>query len=93
MTALDESRKRINEIDSELAALFEERMHTVRQIAEYKRDHGLQVFDPSREQDNIQRNSEKLKDQSLKPYFSDWYQDTMDVSKQYQRDLLKEEEK
>ena len=49
----------------------------------------MPVFDASREKDNIEKNSAKLQDQNLKPYFVKWYQDTMDVSKEYQKDILK----
>ncbi len=92
MIDLKESRNRINEIDSELVNLFEQRMHVVREIAEYKAANGMQVFDSSREEDNKQRNAEKLQDESLKQYFLKWYQDTMDISKQYQKDLLTKED-
>ncbi|NCB33647.1 MAG: chorismate mutase [Erysipelotrichia bacterium] len=92
MTDLKESRNKINEIDSELAALFEQRMHTVREIIRYKSQNGLPVLDSSREEENRQRNAEKIQDETLKEYFLKWYQNTMDISKQYQKDLLKKED-
>ena len=89
MNLLQESRVKINEIDDQLVKLFEERMHTVENVARYKAENNMPVFDASREKDNIEKNSAKLQDQNLKPYFVKWYQDTMDVSKEYQKDILK----
>ena len=40
---------RIDEIDSELTRLFEERMDVVSSIAAYKKEHNLPIFDPQRE--------------------------------------------
>ena len=89
MDLLQESRVKINEIDDQLVKLFEERMHTVENVARYKTENNMPVFDASREKDNIEKNSAKLQDQKLKPYFVKWYQGTMDVSKEYQKDILK----
>ncbi len=89
MDLLQESRQKINEIDDQLVKLFEERMHTVENVAKYKAENNMPVFDSSREKDNIEKNSAKLQDPKLKPYFVKWYQDTMDVSKEYQKDILK----
>ena len=89
MNLVKESRTRINEIDNQLVKLFEERMHVVENIARYKAENNLPVFDSSREKSNIEKNSAKLEDQNLKKYFQEWYQCTMAVSKEYQKDILK----
>ena len=47
MNLLKESRTRINEIDNQLVKLFEERMHVVENIARYKAENNLPVFDSS----------------------------------------------
>ena len=46
---LADFRNQIDEIDQELMALFRRRMETVEQIAAYKEQHGLPVYDPQRE--------------------------------------------
>ena len=46
MTELQKARQIINETDRQMAELFEKRMTAVKQVAEYKRLHGMQVFDP-----------------------------------------------
>ena len=48
---LADFRNQIDEIDQELMALFRRRMETVEQIAAYKEQHGLPVYDPQREEE------------------------------------------
>ena len=49
MTSLEEARKIINEVDAKMAELFVERMKAARIVAEYKKEHGLPVFNRERE--------------------------------------------
>ena len=49
MLSLNDERKKINEIDKEMAKLFEMRMSAVKNIAEYKKSAGLPIFDKERE--------------------------------------------
>ena len=49
MDALEQARAEIDAVDTQLAALFERRMAAVLQVAEYKRAHGLPIFDAARE--------------------------------------------
>ena len=88
MTVLDEKRYRINQIDAELTKLFEERMKTVEEIAAWKMDNNMPLFDPSREENNIRRNTALLEDHHLAGYFELWYRFTMKISKDYQKDIL-----
>ncbi len=88
MTDLEKARQKINEIDRKMAELFESRMKAVKQVAEYKRNHGLQVFDPQREAEVIEKNSDLIKSEELKPYYVNYLQGNMEVSKAYQHRLL-----
>ena len=90
MNALEKNRNTINAVDTELVRLFEERMQAVAGILAYKREHGLPVFDAVREEANIKRTAQLLKDPAMRTYFEDWYRYTMKVSKDYQEDLLKD---
>ena len=45
MDALEQARAEIDTVDAQLAALFERRMAAVLQVAEYKRAHGLPIYD------------------------------------------------
>ena len=69
MNSLDEARKKINEIDKEMARLFEERMKAVLEVLKYKKEHNLPVFDEKRELELIERNISLLQDESLKEYY------------------------
>lgn len=89
MNKLEEGREIINRVDNELVKLFEERMYAVEGILEYKNENNLPIFDASREKANIEKGVEKLDDKNLSKYFTDFYQHLMDVSKDYQKDLLK----
>ncbi len=57
MTApdLDALRRSIDEIDSRLLALIEERIRLVLAVGDYKRQHGLAIYDPERERKLIER--------------------------------------
>lgn len=88
MTDLEKARRKINEIDCEMARLFTERMNAVKKVAEYKRLHGLQVTDSVREAENLKRNSKLIEDESLKSYYVNFLQSNMEISKNYQHRLL-----
>ena len=60
MQDLKDIRKRIDDIDTTISTLFEERMACAGQVAEYKRGTGKPVYDAARERDNIQRASDRV---------------------------------
>ena len=43
---LQRARKTINEVDAQMAELFEKRMEAVRQVLAYKKEHNLPIQDP-----------------------------------------------
>ena len=51
MTDLQKTRAAVDEIDREIAELFEKRMRLTEDIAEYKLEHGMRVVDPEREEE------------------------------------------
>ena len=52
---LDEAREEINRIDGEMARLFTERMRAAEKVAKYKKEVGMPIFDPVREEEVIRR--------------------------------------
>ena len=76
-TLLEEARETINRVDREMARLFEERMNAVRKVAEYKMAHGLQVLDPEREKQVIERNSALIEDGELRAYYVEFLKNNM----------------
>lgn len=89
MSELEKARKIIDEVDKEIAKLFEKRMDAVKIVAEYKEQNGLPIFDEEREKKILQKNVARLEDDSLKGYYDTLLRSFMDVSKKYQENLLK----
>lgn len=88
MNKLDEARKKINQIDEQMAKLFEERMKAASEVAEYKVEHALPIFDASREQEVINKNTSYIEDAVIREYYVNFLKDTMNISKKYQSRLM-----
>ena len=88
MTDLENTRMKINLIDSQLASLFEERMKLVVEVADYKKKNNMPIFDSEREKQVIENSTKLLKDKDLAPYFKDFIQSMMDISKEYQKKII-----
>lgn len=88
MDQLGEARTAINEIDREMAALFEKRMQAAKVIAEYKKERGLPIYDAERERALIERNAAYIKDYDVRSYYVRFLNDVMAVSKQYQESVI-----
>lgn len=86
--SLNDARKKINEIDKEMAKLFEQRMKASQEVAEYKIKHALPIYDPIREQEVINKNTAYINDEVLKEYYVNFLKDTMHISKKYQSRLM-----
>ena len=80
MDALEQARDEIDTVDAQLAALFERRMAAVLQVAEYKRAHGLPVYDAARETAVLEKAAARIQDPALRPYYKDHVQNLMDVA-------------
>lgn len=88
MDKLQEARKTISEIDAEMAELFVRRMRASEQVAEYKKERGLPIFDGAREQEVLEKGSVRVSDPVLREHYVRFLQNNMDVSKDYQRRIL-----
>ena len=87
-TLLEEAREQINRVDREMARLFEERMNAVRKVAKYKMARGLQVLDPEREKQVIERNSALIEDDELRSYYISFLNESMAISRKFQHRLM-----
>ena len=56
---LNELRKQINQIDDEILDLFLRRMEVAGQVASYKREHDLPIYQPQREREILESVSNK----------------------------------
>lgn len=88
MTELENARLTINEVDSEMAKLFEKRMEAVKQVANFKKERGLPVLDETREAELIKKNSSLVKDEVLKEYYVSFLKNNMAVSRKYQQRII-----
>lgn len=88
MSKLDETRKTINKIDEQMAQLFESRMKAAEEVAKYKVEHALPIFDATREAELIEKNSKYIKDDTIREYYINFLQSTMNISKKYQSRLI-----
>ena len=81
---LEEARKIINEVDSQMAELFVKRMRAVETVCEYKMEFGLPILDQKREAAVIEKNSALVEDEVLRGYYIDYLNCMMSVSRAYQ---------
>ena len=88
MDALEQARAEIDTVDAQLAALFERRMAAVLQVAEYKRAHGLPIYDAARETAVLEKAAARIQQPALRPYYKDHVQHMMDLAKQYEAAVL-----
>lgn len=86
---LNDYRTRLDEIDTQLLALFAERMDTAAEIAAYKKAHDLPVLAPQREQDILMR-VRQSSGETLAPYAVSLFQTLLSLSRAYQETLLKD---
>ena len=88
MDSLQEARAIINEVDSQMSALFERRMQAAKLVADYKREHGMPIRDAAREEEIIARGANRIEDDELRGYYMDFMRDTMAISRRYQQKLI-----
>ena len=84
---LQHYREQINMIDDELLRLFKERMDVSRQIALYKKAHGLPVLDAAREREKLAVIDEKA-GEDMRPYAHKLYESLFELSRAYQEDVI-----
>ena len=81
---LKEAREKINQIDRQMAELFEARLKAVEAVAEYKKEHDLPIYDSIREAEVIKRNSEAVENDVYREYYVNFQKNTMALSRAYQ---------
>lgn len=84
---LEKARKIINEVDSKMAELFVERMKAAELVFEHKKELGLPILDPKREQAVIEQNSALIENEIIREYYIDYIKNLMGLSRAYQSRL------
>lgn len=89
MNSLEQARQTIDQIDRQMAELFEQRMAAVKAVGEYKQANGLPILNPQREQQVIEKNAQRITDPLLREYYIRFLENNMSVSRAYQFRLAK----
>ena len=84
---LKDVREQIDQLDRELVELFVRRMNCSAQVAEYKRNHHMQVLDPARERALLDKVSE-LAGEEFEEYTRTLYSTILSLSRSYQHTRL-----
>ena len=90
MNKLEESRIKIDEIDTKIIELFEERMTTVLDVIKYKIENNIPVLDSNREAAMLNKNLNKIKNEKYKKYYKTVLEGFLKASKDMQKDILEE---
>jgi len=88
MSELDTTRAKIEEIDKELAGLFEKRMCLCQEVAAFKKERGLSVKDKARENALIDKNRAYIKNPEISEYYVGLQKKIMSLSCDYQQRLI-----
>lgn len=93
MSALDNYRKEIDEIDKELASLFEKRMDAVLKVAQYKKDNNLQIFHKDREDIVLKKALSNVSNKEYEDEVLQFFNSVMEIGKGHQRKLINDVKK
>lgn len=88
MKDLKEIRKEIDDIDSQLVALYEKRMELTAGVAEYKISTGKQVLDKEREVQKLEQAEGWIKDKKNRSGVRELFEQIMAMSRKRQYQLL-----
>ncbi|WP_324279553.1 chorismate mutase [Fusobacterium polymorphum] len=83
MIELELMRKKIDEIDDKLLALFKERLEISKKIGLLKKKYKMEIFDPQREQEIIDGCTQNISEDE-KVYVEKFLRNLMDISKEVQ---------
>ena len=93
---LEEQRQKIDSIDRQIVALFEERTNVVEEVAKIKLDNDIPILDSGREEQVILKvqsylKDESLKDESLKDEVAELYTELMRISREHQKNWIEKQ--
>ncbi|HEY8500836.1 MAG TPA: chorismate mutase [Clostridia bacterium] len=83
---LEHYREIINGIDKNLVSVFEQRMETVKKIADYKRKNKMKILDAEREKKVVENAVSNLNNKELEKYLRFFIDDLLTLCRQYQID-------
>lgn len=86
MMDLNEARLQLNHIDDEMKSLFLKRMGIVKEIAKYKKNNNLPIFDEKREKEMMNRLSKDTGE--FEEYYIALLKCILKESKEYQNNII-----
>lgn len=86
---MEKERKKLNIIDDSIRLLFIQRMALVKDIAAHKKENHIAIEDTQREKQMVERLA--LDDPKLNVYYQRFLKSVIDISKDYQEALIKED--
>lgn len=84
MIDIQDSRRKIDDVDRKIVELFEERMKLALDIAEYKKSVGMPVYDAAREQEKLAELTALTDNEFNKQAISDLFKQIMTLSRRLQ---------
>ena len=88
---LEEQRQKIDQIDRQIVALFEERTNVVEEVAKIKLENDIPILDSDREEQVIFKVQSYLKDESLKDELAELYTELMSISREHQKNWIEKQ--
>ncbi|MEG0395265.1 MAG: prephenate dehydratase domain-containing protein [Oscillospiraceae bacterium] len=85
------AREEIDEIDGQMAVLFQKRMTAVKRVALYKKANGKAVLDSAREELVVQKNLKRLDSEEQADLYEQFIRKEMELSRAYQMRVLHED--
>ena len=85
---IDKLRDEIDDIDKQIIELFEKRMDVVLNVAKYKMERNLPIFNGARENAVIEKNLKRLKNKDYSNYAEKFLNDMMTTSRELQQSIM-----
>ncbi len=89
---LNSIRQDINQIDTQLVALLEQRMYLIDQVTAFKRQNGKPVLDSKREEEVLNRVADLVKNPAYQATIQATFADILNQSRSYQTERLTTDE-
>lgn len=93
MDMLSKARHQINEIDKQIAELYEKRMQAVEMVVQYKKNQNMAILDTKREKEVIERNLKHIQNDVYKKGYQELLEKMMEISRNYQHSILQKMER
>ena len=88
MNDLNNLRKKIDDIDDNIVKLLLERFAVVNEVAEYKKERGLEIYQKDREAEVLKKISALTDNQEYEKYMLEIYEAILKTSKLSQKNKL-----